>query len=81
MSYHTSTQAPDVSSTVMINGCQTKKSILSGVEARILVLPAYCRPIISVDATFLTVKYKCTFMVAVSMTAENQLPPLAFAFV
>jgi hypothetical protein len=41
----------------------------------------YCRTIISVDATFLTGKYKCTLMVAVDMTAENQLMPLAFALV
>jgi transposase-like protein len=42
---------------------------------------AYCRPIVSVDATFLTGKYKGTLMVAVGMTAENQLLPLAFALV
>jgi hypothetical protein len=33
----------------------------------------YCRPIVSVDATFLTGKYKCTLMIVVGMTAENQL--------
>jgi hypothetical protein len=42
---------------------------------------AYYRPIISVDGTFLTGKYKCTLMVAIGMTVENQLLPLAFAFV
>jgi hypothetical protein len=31
----------------------------------------HCRPIISVDATFLIGKYKITLMVAVGMTAEN----------
>jgi hypothetical protein len=41
----------------------------------------HCRPIVSVDATFLTGKYKCTLMIAVGMTAENQLLPLAFALV
>jgi hypothetical protein len=41
----------------------------------------YCITIISVDATFLTGKYKCTLMVVVDMTAENQLMPLAFALV
>jgi hypothetical protein len=41
----------------------------------------YYRPIISVDATFLTEKYKGTLMVAICMTVENQLLPLAFAFV
>jgi hypothetical protein len=41
----------------------------------------HCRPIISVDATFLTEKYKGTLMVAVDMTAKNQLLPLAFPLV
>jgi hypothetical protein len=39
----------------------------------------HCRPIVSVDATFFTRKYEGTLMVAVVMTAENQLLPLAFA--
>jgi hypothetical protein len=39
------------------------------------------RPIISVDGTFLTEKYKGTLMVAVGMTVENQLLSLAFALV
>jgi hypothetical protein len=42
---------------------------------------AHCRPIVSVDATFLIGKYKDTLMVAVGMTAENQLLPLAFVLV
>jgi hypothetical protein len=42
---------------------------------------AHCRPIISVDGTFLTGKYKGTLMIAIGMTAENQLLPLAFALV
>jgi transposase-like protein len=41
----------------------------------------HCRPIISVDTTFLTRKYKGTLMVAVGVTAENQRLPLAFALV
>jgi hypothetical protein len=41
----------------------------------------YCRHIVSVDATFLTGKYKGTLMVAVGMTAENQLLTFAFALV
>jgi hypothetical protein len=41
----------------------------------------HCRPIISVDDTFLTGKYKCMLIVAVGMTAKNQLMPLAFALV
>jgi hypothetical protein len=39
------------------------------------------RLIVSVDATFLTEKYKGTLMVTVGMTAKNQLLPLAFALV
>jgi hypothetical protein len=39
----------------------------------------HCRPIISVDATFLTGKYKCTLMVSIGMTTKNHLLPLAFA--
>jgi hypothetical protein len=39
------------------------------------------RPIINVDATFLTGKCKDILMVVVGMTAENQLLPLAFALV
>jgi hypothetical protein len=42
---------------------------------------AHYRPIISVDATFLTGKCKDTIMIVVGMTAENQLLPLAFALV
>jgi hypothetical protein len=41
----------------------------------------HCRPIVSVDAIFLTGKYKGTLMVTVGMIAENQLLPLAFALV
>jgi len=41
----------------------------------------HCRPLISVDATFLTGKYKGTLMVAVGITAEDHLLPLAFALV
>jgi hypothetical protein len=39
------------------------------------------RHVISVDGTFLTGKYKGMLMVAVSMTAKNQLLLLAFALV
>jgi hypothetical protein len=42
---------------------------------------AHCRPIVCVDATFLIGKYKGTLMVAIGMTVENQLLPLAFALV
>jgi transposase-like protein len=42
---------------------------------------AHCRRIVIVDATFLTGKYKGILMVAVGMTAENQLSPLAFVIV
>jgi hypothetical protein len=39
------------------------------------------RPIISVDDTFLTRKYKGTLMVFVAITAENHLLSLVFALV
>jgi hypothetical protein len=42
---------------------------------------AQCRHIISADDTFLTGKYKGILMVAVGMTAENQLLSLAFVLV
>jgi hypothetical protein len=42
---------------------------------------AYCRPIVSVDTTFLTGKYKGTLIVVIGMTTENQLLPLAFALI
>jgi hypothetical protein len=41
----------------------------------------HCRPIISVDDTFLSGKYKGALMVAIGMTVETQLLPLAFALV
>jgi hypothetical protein len=42
---------------------------------------AHCRPIISVDDTFFTGKYKGTLMVVVGITVKNQLLSLAFALV
>jgi hypothetical protein len=42
---------------------------------------AHYRPIISVDGTFLTEKYKGTLMVVIGITAENHLLSLAFALV
>jgi hypothetical protein len=39
------------------------------------------RPAFIIDDTFLTGKYKGTLMVALGMTVENQLLPLAFALV
>jgi hypothetical protein len=42
---------------------------------------AHCRPIISVDGTFLTENYKGTLMVTIGMTVENHLLSLAFALV
>jgi hypothetical protein len=41
----------------------------------------HCRPIISVDDTFLTGKYKGILMVAIGMTEKNLLLSLAFALV
>jgi transposase-like protein len=42
---------------------------------------AHYRPIISVDGTFLTWKYKGSLMIAVGITVESHLLPLAFALV
>uniref|UniRef100_K3YXR9 SWIM-type domain-containing protein n=1 Tax=Setaria italica TaxID=4555 RepID=K3YXR9_SETIT len=39
----------------------------------------HCRPVILVDGTFLTGKYKGTLMMAVGVDLEQQLVPLAFA--
>uniref|UniRef100_K3ZZ77 SWIM-type domain-containing protein n=1 Tax=Setaria italica TaxID=4555 RepID=K3ZZ77_SETIT len=41
----------------------------------------HCRPVILVDGTFLTSKYKGTLMMAVAVDPEQQLVPLAFALV
>jgi hypothetical protein len=40
----------------------------------------YCRPVISVDGTFLTGQYRRTLLVAIANDANNRLVPLAFAF-
>ena len=39
----------------------------------------HCRPVILVDETFLTGKYKGTLMMAVGVDPEQQIVPLAFA--
>jgi hypothetical protein len=44
-------------------------------------LASHTRPIISVDDTFLTVKYKGTLMITVGIMGESHLLPLAFALV
>ncbi|KAM6564784.1 hypothetical protein CsatB_024782 [Cannabis sativa] len=41
----------------------------------------YCRPVISIDGTFLKTKYGGTLLVAVAYDANNQLFPVAFAIV
>ena len=41
----------------------------------------HCRPVISVDGTFLTGQYKGTLLVAIGNDANNRLLPLAFALV
>jgi hypothetical protein len=42
---------------------------------------AHCRPIISIDGTLLTGKYKGILMIVVGITAKSHLLPLAFALV
>ena len=39
----------------------------------------HCRPVVMVDGTFLTGKYKGTLLMALAVDAEQQLVPLAFA--
>ena len=41
----------------------------------------HCRPVLAIDATFLTGKYGGALMTALSADAEDQLVPLAFALV
>ena len=41
----------------------------------------YCRPVISVDGTFLTNKYRGTLLIAVVMDGNNHIFPIAFAIV
>ena len=41
----------------------------------------HCRPVISIDGTFLTGQYKGTLLVAVASDANNQLLPIAYAIV
>jgi hypothetical protein len=41
----------------------------------------HCRPVLSIDGTFLLGKYKGTLLVAISCDADNALVPLAFALV
>jgi hypothetical protein len=39
----------------------------------------HCRPLVLVDATFLTGKYRDVLMIVVGVHPDNQLVPLAFA--
>jgi hypothetical protein len=41
----------------------------------------YCRPVLSIDGTFLLGKYMGTLLLAISGDADNALVPLAFALV
>ena len=41
----------------------------------------HCRPVICVDGTFLTGKYKGQILTAIGQDGQNQVVPLAFAFV
>ena len=42
---------------------------------------SHCRPVLCVDGTFLTGKYKGQILTAIGQDGNNQLVPLAFAFV
>jgi transposase-like protein len=41
----------------------------------------FCRPVICIDGTFLTGKYKGTILTAVTADSNNQLLPLVIAFI
>ena len=41
----------------------------------------YCRPLLCIDDTFLTGKYRGTILTAIGADGNNQLVPVAFAFV
>ena len=41
----------------------------------------HCRPVVSIDETFLTGKFKGTMLICIEIDAEDQLVPLAFAIV
>ncbi|KAL6853428.1 hypothetical protein ACP4OV_019457 [Aristida adscensionis] len=41
----------------------------------------YCRPLLCVDGTFLTGKYKGQILTAIGVDTDNQILPVAFAFV
>jgi hypothetical protein len=41
----------------------------------------YCRPVLCVDGTFLKAKYKGQILTAIGQDGNNQIVPLAFAFV
>ena len=41
----------------------------------------HCRPVISIDGTFLIGQYKGTLLVAIASDANNRVLPLTFALV
>jgi hypothetical protein len=41
----------------------------------------YCRPMLCVDGTFLSGKYHATLLTAIAVDANNQMLPVAFAYV
>ena len=41
----------------------------------------YCLPMLCIDGTFLTRKYKGTILTAIGVVFNNQIVPVAFAFV
>jgi hypothetical protein len=41
----------------------------------------HCRPVLCIDGTFLTVKHKGQILIAIGVDGNNQVLPMAFAFV
>jgi hypothetical protein len=50
-------------------------------ESRHALAFRHCRPVFSIDGTFLIGKYRGTLLIAISCDANNKLVPLAFALV
>jgi len=65
---------------VLIEGAQQFKGIAWAFGACIQAVP-YIRPVISIDACFMSGRYEGRLLIACAYDAENQLLPLAFAIV
>jgi transposase-like protein len=88
MPYHTSTQAPNVSSILVVSGCLMITvniiqcwSTYFGASHSVQLAGKYKGTLMVTDGTFLTGKYKGTLMIVIGITTKNHLLLLAFAMV